>query len=203
MDLATKIIRNLTGADRTIRRDYLEHLVSASQADPEEESSGLFGMRLRRDTTFGAGKKMVDRVYRLFEPYAVELDHIIGPGGFKIACTPPEESSETINGEWPFRPPEILSYYRARFSTSRLSIVVRAHQNKVEFYLLPVEFIMMLSKAEDEYGPLMSFEAQETGAIVQWEVEQKPLTDERFERYCLLLFEYFVREHQRLLMQVS
>ncbi|MBX9696436.1 MAG: hypothetical protein K2Z81_28875, partial [Cyanobacteria bacterium] len=157
----------------------------------------------KRDTIFGASKKMVDRVYKLYEPYAVELDHIIGPGGFKIACTPPDDSSETINGEWPFRPPQILSYYRARFCTSRISVVVRAHENKVEFFLLPVEVTMMMSKAEDDYGPLMSFEANESAGIVHWTVENKPLTDERFERYCLLLFEYFVREHQRLLMQVS
>jgi hypothetical protein len=49
----------------------------------------------------------------------------------------------------------------------------------------------------------MVYNAKVFNGKVEWEVEGKPLTDERFERYCLLMFEYFVKESQEELMRAS
>ena len=200
MDLARRILRNLTG-EREIRSDYLESLAIASGGSTSQEESSFFGLRSKNDIAYSASKKMVERVYRLLEPYCVELDRMNGTRGLRIACTQPDELYETIEGEWPFKPPELLAFYRARFSTCRSSIVIRGHADRVDFFIIPSEFVMMMSKAEDSYGPLMTFDAVVLKSGVEWEVEDKPLSEERLERYCLLFFEHFIKEDRKEMMK--
>jgi hypothetical protein len=84
-----------------------------------------------------------------------------------------------------------------------MSLVLRGSDDRVEFYVLPVDQVMRMSAVEDQYGALMVYNAKVFNGKVEWEVEGKPLTDERFERYCLLMFEYFVKESQEELMRAS
>lgn len=202
-ELARKIISNFTSSGPRVRNDYLEHLKSRSLSLFGDNDSALFGMQSKRDVLRGASYKMVERVYHLLEPYVVELNRALEQYGVRIACTEPDETSEADDGEWPFKPPEIVNYYRARFSTSKLSVIVRAFEEKVEFFLLPVDQIMRLSIAEDEAGALMTFTAKIDGGMLDWEVEGKSLTDDRFERYCILLFDHFISQTQKELVKAS
>jgi hypothetical protein len=51
---------------------------------------------------------------------------------------------------------------------------------------------MGLSKTEDQHEPLMSFTCEVKNGQYNWEVEEKPLTEERLERYTLLIFEHLM-----------
>ena len=55
---------------------------------------------------------------------------------------------------------------------------------------------MGLSRVESQHPPIMSFNgrANPRTEFNEWEVEGKPLTSERLERYCLLLFNHLVEE---------
>jgi hypothetical protein len=146
---------------------------------------------------------MVERVYSLLQPYVLHVNEAVGASALAIASTPPDEILETTDGDWPVQPPHEVSYYRARFSTHSLSIVIRGAEDRVDFFVLPADQIMRLSKAEDAFGPLMTFKASLDSGNVVWEVEDKPLTDERFERYCLLLLDYFMKQTQEELARAS
>lgn len=200
-ELARRILHNLThGGTRNVRKDYVEHLTSKSIAFLKNYESGFFGIRaesgILRDSTF----EMVERIYHMLEPYVVQFNDAVGSGRLSIAATPPDENLEKSEGEWPFRPPQEMSFYRARFTTSSLSLVIRGFDDRVEFFVLPVELIMRQSNVEDDYGALMTYAARMESGKVEWEVEDKPLTDDRFERYCLLMLDYFVKLNQEVMV---
>jgi hypothetical protein len=204
-DLARKILRNLTsgGIDSSgVRKDYVEHLTNKSMAFLKSYEKG-FGIVNDDDLLRDATLRMVERTFNLLEPYVVHFNNAVDASQLCIAATAPDEILETVEGEWPFRPTQEVSFYRARFSTHNLSLVLRGSEDRVEFYVLPVEQVMRMSTVEDQFGALMFYQAKIFHGKVEWEVEGKPLTDERFERYCLLMFDYFVKQSAEELMRAS
>ncbi len=204
-DLARKILRNFTGGgseNSGIRKDYVEHLTNKSLAFLRSYDRG-FGLLSEDEILKDATLRLVEKTFNLLEPYVVHFNNSTGSSTLCIASTAPDEIIETVEGEWPFRPSQDISFYRARFSTHNLSLVIRGSEDRVEFFLLPVEQVMSLSKVEDDYGALMSFNTVIEGNKVDWVVEGKPLTDERFERYCLMTFDYFIKQSQDELVRAS
>lgn len=203
-DLARKILRNFTGGgseNAGVRKDYVEHLTNKSLAFLRSYDRG-FGLLSEHEIVKDATLRLVEKTFHLLEPYVVHFNNSAGTA-LCIASTSPDEIIETVEGEWPFRPSHDVSFYRARFSTHNLSLVIRGSEDRVEFFLLPVDQVMSLSKIEDDYGALMSFNSVIEGNKVDWVVEGKPLTDERFERYCLLTFDYFIKQSQDELVRAS
>jgi hypothetical protein len=131
--------------------------------------------------------EVLDRSFAVMEPYVDELNYRLGANEFRISCTAPAWVTESMGQHLANR-----TFYRARVSTCVLSVVMRAAENKVEFFVLPTSQIMALSAIEDRHRPLMQFTATANGAFIDWEVEGKPLTADRLERYCLLLFNYLL-----------
>jgi hypothetical protein len=140
-------------------------------------------------------RTVVETSFAAIEPYAAELNHKLARTEMRIACTAPDmvtEHTGNVNSRVE------TSYYRARISSKSFSIVIRGSGTTVNFYMLPVSLVMALSKSEDQFKPLMSFTATAHGAYLDWQVEGKPLTAERQERFCLLLFNHLLeqtREH--------
>jgi hypothetical protein len=204
-DLARKILRNFTygGSENSgVRKDYVEHLTNKSLAFLRSYERG-FGLLSEHDIVRDATLRLVERTYNLLEPYVVHFNNSMGATALRIACTSPDEIIETVEGEWPFRPSQEVSFYRARFSTHKLSLVIRGSEDRVEFFILPADQTMCASKIEDDFGALMSFNSVIDGGKVSWVVEGKPLTDERFERYCLLTFDYYIKQSQEELVRAS
>jgi hypothetical protein len=72
---------------------------------------------------------------------------------------------------------------------------VRGQHNKVDFFVLPVEQVMALTHVESQHVPLMTFSGEHNGVgLIDWQVEGKPLTSDRLERYCLHLFDHLIEQ---------
>ncbi|MDZ4832351.1 MAG: hypothetical protein SGJ27_00985 [Candidatus Melainabacteria bacterium] len=204
-DLARRILRNFThgGSESSgVRKDYVEHLTNKSIAFLRSYERG-FGLLSEDDVVRDATLRLVEKTFNLLEPYVVHFNSSVGASALLIASTSPDEIIETVEGEWPFRPSQDVSFYRARFSTHKLSLIIRGSEDRVDFFILPVDQVMSLSKTEDDFGALMSFNSVVEDNKVSWIVEGKPLTDERFERYCLLTFDYFIKQSQDELVRAS
>lgn len=187
--LAQKFISNIRR--RTVNRDLLDLMTRDSNAFIDEYRQMAASKQQEERALEASMQSIVDRSFASVEPYVEELNSKLGRSELHVACTFPEWVAEEV-GSGPNR--ERRSYYRARISTGRLAIVIRGSKGQVDFYILPVSFVMGLSKVEDLYFPLMSFAATQRGAFMDWEVEGKALTRERLERYCILLFNFLLEE---------
>ena len=106
-----------------------------------------------------------------------------------------EGIEEELDERWPYQSSRVVQVYRSRFASIDLCTTIKGFENQVEFYVLPAEYCISQALAEQEYGALMRFTCVDN----EWSVEGKPLTNERLERYCLLFFDYFVKENQKLI----
>lgn len=210
--LARLILKNHSTGSREFRQEYLDYLSDSSRefVSDLEQSSGSHGcsdqVRGEKDCH---PVDMLNRIYRLLEPYAIELNRMVARSGFTITCTAPTFSHEEFEGQWPYKSSKMVQIYRCRFASMVLSANVRVKDNDIGFYLIPSEHAIRQSEAEEEVGPLMLFSSYgdtrfsrfgDSGRALWW-VEGKPLTDDRFERYCLLFFDHFVKKSQKLALE--
>lgn len=185
--LAQKLISNLRKS--TIDNDVLTLMSREDETFFSEYQQMARARQAEEKTLQQSMHAIVDRSFGCIEPYIDELNSNAVAGEVTLAFTPPQRVTEQFGSNG-----ERKSFYRARVSTSKLSIVIRGGINIVEFFVLPAPLVMGFSTVEDRYEPLMKFTA--TGPIdaIEWEVEGKSLTTERLERYCLLLLNYLLEE---------
>lgn len=191
-ELAQQILGNYAETVAPVRRDVLANITSASSdflagrgRNPEPAISAPSSM----STSMTA---LVDRIFSILEPYVHELNQTFRATDLSITFTPPAVVNENVGYDALRRPSLVLSSYRCRISTSRLALVIRGREDHIDFFLLPVESVMGLSKVEDEHRPVMTFSAYAQSGVVYWEVENKPLTEERMERFILMTFEHLL-----------
>lgn len=190
-DLNQRIIENYRSSAQPVRRDYLEYLAqkSLSYADEldQKKNNQAPALNVEQNT-----KAIVDRIYSILEAYALELNKVGRARDLFISTTAPSRLEEVLEFDRSRQPTKSLTVYRARFSTNRLSLVIRGLGHLVEFFLLPGDRVIGLSRAEAEVSPLMIFQSEPSMAGLSWFVEAKPLTADRLERYSLLALEHLL-----------
>lgn len=185
--LAQKFIGNLR--KNTVDNEVL-NLMSREDETFFSEYQQMARARQAEERTIQLSmQSVVDQSFGCIEPYIEELNSNSLPGEVTLAFTPPQRVTEQFGSKG-----ERKTFYRARISTSKLSIVIRGATNIVEFFVLPAPLVMGFSTVEDRYEPLMKFSATGPAESIEWEVEGKSLTTERLERYCLLLLNYLLEE---------
>lgn len=189
--ISEQILGNYAESVSPIRKAFLENVTTASaeflatRGRPAQAAPIASNMSV-------AMTAVVDKIFSILEPYVRELNQTFRATDLSITSTPPSMVNETFDYDTMRRPSIVISSYRCRVSTSRLALVVRGREDRIEFFQLPVDRVMGLSKIEDQHQPLMVFCAEHRGGAIQWEVEGKPLTLERLERYVLLTFEHLL-----------
>jgi hypothetical protein len=191
-DLRKHYIENYRASTQPVRSDYLDYLAQktltwADELELKRESNSFIQQKEIQTTT-----AVVDRIYAVLDAYVLELNKVCRIRDLHVTTTHPGHSLEVLEFDRARQPIKSLSLYRARFSTSRLSLVVRGLADRVEFYLLPCDRVMGLTRAEAEVGALMVFESEVGMTAVSWSVEGKTLTDDRLERYSLLALEHLL-----------
>ena len=190
-NLAKLILKNHNTGSFGFRKDYFDHLkntTSYSESVKNEEQA----------TTTQLSQNciaLVNKIYGLLEPYTLELNQSIRDTRYTITPSPPAFVEEELDERWPYQSSRVVQVYRSRFASIDLCTTIKGFENQVEFYVLPAEYCISQALAEQEYGALMRFTCVDS----EWSVEGKPLTNERLERYCLLFFDYFVKENQKLI----
>jgi hypothetical protein len=136
---------------------------------------------------------VVNQTFTVMQSCAEELNDVLGPTELWISCTAPTSVTES----------ETISTFRGRISSNLVSIVIRGQNDRVDFLMMPADRVIGLSIAEKQYPPLMTFILGASGTKFSWQVEGKPLTEERLERYCVELFRFFVEETRAALKDRS
>jgi len=210
INLKQTIIDNYRSQSQNVRPDYLAYLTQKSLAYSDRVAQTEISAEQARAAIDQGTMVLVDRIFALLEPYTQEINRINRVKELHLTCVAPSRSSEALELDRSRRPSKSTCYYRSRFSTSKLSLVVRGLQGKIEFFIFAADRVMGLSNEEACHQPLMVFEAEiglrgnfDTGnqsqPLVSWTVEGKELTSDRFERFTLLALEHLIdRSHQEL-----
>lgn len=198
LDLNSRIIENYKQTTSSaVRSDYLDYLARKTLSFAEIQDQERLPKEAAQEKDIC--RAVVERIFGLLEPYTIELNRINKLKQLHITAVPPSATGEVLEYDRNRRPLRSVTYYRARFSTSRYSLVVRGLKNRVEFFILPADRVIGLTAAEAQLEPLMVF-ASEGGA---WWVEGKSLNTDRFERYSLLALEHLLDCTQEELLNTT
>ena len=210
INLKQTIIDNYRSQSQNVRPDYLAYLTQKSLAYSDRLAQTEISAEQARAAIDQGTMVLVDRIFALLEPYTQEINRINRVKELHLTCVAPSRSSEALELDRSRRPSKSTSYYRSRFSTSKLSLVIRGIQGKIEFFIIAADRVMGLSNEEACHQPIMVFEAEiclsgnfDTGnqsqPLISWAVEGKELTSDRFERFTLLALEHLIdRSHEEL-----
>lgn len=196
-DLSRQILSKHNRESTGFRRDYFEYLTKSSGCYAQISDTDIEIQKVQENSCLSEGVQLLNRVYGLLEPYTLELNRIVNDRSFTITATQPGFIQEESKEDWPYKASQMVQVYRCRFSSRSLSASIRLKENRLEFFILPAGQVIGLSDAEDEFGSLMFFEHRNVDG---WSVEGKTLTSDRMERYCLLFFEYFVKNSEKLII---
>lgn len=135
---------------------------------------------------------VVQRVFAVVDPCVAELNATVTLPDLKVSLTPPAVVTETLKYNAHREPIKSVSTFRGRISTSCLSVVIRGHGDVIDFYFLPADKVVGLSFAEEQYKPIMQFRAAFADRGIAWSVEGKPLSEQRLEKYSLIVFKHLI-----------
>lgn len=200
-ELAQQILVNYADSVTPLRRDFLKTMTSTSAEFLAQRQHRPVEPVYTPTSMSTSMSSLVDRIFNTLEPYIHELNQTFRATDLSITFTPPSVVNENFSVDSLRRPSVVVSSYRCRISTSCLALVIRGKEDRIDFYILPVEKVMGLSKTEDQHDPLMTFTANAQRGAIYWEVEQKPLTEERLEKYILLVFEHLMDETREELLR--
>jgi len=192
--LSEAILNNYKAHAQNIREDILEQITNESLAFLQKQSVRENYYRAVNAVMEDSMRSVVDEVFDTLEPYMTKMNIALAGTSLTVSFTQPSAVTEALSYDRSRQPLNTVTSYRARISTSRFSIVIKGKDAAVDFYFLPVEKVMGLTRIESEHKPIMSFTGTPNCGLIDWEVEGKPLTSERLERYCLLLFDFLIKE---------
>jgi hypothetical protein len=152
------------------------------------EQTGMQLSEAQRLAAFNqSGCRLIRRIYDALDLCAIQLNGVLGFSGLHIASTAPKHVCEVTRYSRTREPLETITYYRARLATPSWTLVMRAREEHVEFFMLPVSKVMGFSRVENAYGPMVTLTATMEGNDVVWEIDQKTLTPERERELCMVL----------------
>lgn len=192
--LSETILNNYRAHAQNIHQDILDHMTNESLQFLAKQEFKKNRKRAIETIMEESMRSVVDEVFDTLEPYMVKLNESLNGTALTISFTHPSDVTETLSFDRSRRPLTTMSSYRARICTNRYSLVIKGKDGAVDFYFLPVEQVMALTKIECEHTPIMTFTGTPNCGLIDWEVEGKPLTSERLERYVLLLLDYLIKE---------
>jgi hypothetical protein len=133
---------------------------------------------------------LVARMFTRMESYSLELNAYLGCLDLHTVATRAAHVREVTRYSKTRQPIETITYYRARIGTHTWSLVMRGREGRIEFFLLPVERVMGLSKTESLFEPIATIDAELIAELdtVEWIHEERPLSELREEELCMNLF---------------
>jgi hypothetical protein len=192
--LSEAILNNYKAHAQNMREDILEHITNESLAFLQKQAVKANYHRAVNAVMEDSMRSVVDEVFGTLEPYMTKKNIALAGTSLTVSFTQPGAVTEALSYDRSRQPLSTVTTYRARISTSRFSIVIKGKDSAVDFYFLPVEKVMGLTRIVSEHNPIMSFTGEPNCGLIDWQVEGKPLTSERLERYCLLLFDFLIKE---------
>jgi hypothetical protein len=150
------------------------------------------GMRLQQIERMAmlnaAGVELLNTIYQNLAMCAMELNNTLGFSELNIVMTAPQFVTEAVTFSKARQPLQVVTYYRARLATPTFSLVLRAKEGTMEFFVLPTIAVLGLSKMESAYPCVASLTANLENDTIEWEIDRKPLTGDRIKDLSMVIF---------------
>jgi len=158
------------------------------------QQKGVHLQQLYRDSMYKKGiEQLIDKIYGILQRYMFEFNQVAAGTELHVAGTISGDVTEVTRYNKLREAQETETYFRARLSTRLYSLVMRGKDDRVDFYLLPVNKVMALSKLESEFPPLTSIQVKITEQGMMWRMAQGVPPIDSLDELCMWLFSNLVQ----------
>lgn len=222
--LARQMDRKVGDPTWQIRRDSLseltEQIISTYQTGASQDRSHWVSQLAQDSVSYVSGlrnsqkqraseeinlqkstEEIVQKAFLLLRTYAFEFNNAVGLSELHVTCTKPDMVTEVTRYSQRREPIESVTNYRARISTRFFSLVVRGNEGTVEFYLIPVQKVIGMSKAELAYRPVARLMGSLNEEQPLWMIGDQELTSDKLEVLLSDLFKELVEYSRQFITQ--
>jgi hypothetical protein len=159
------------------------------------DQKGVELQKLYRDSVYKKGiETLIDKIFGLLQRYTFEFNQIAAGTDLHVSGTISGDVTEVLRFNKMREAEETQTFFRARLSTRLYSLQLRGKDDCVEFYLLPANKAMALSKTESEYRPICRIQVRITEQGMMWRMENGVPAVESMEELCMWLFSNLINE---------
>lgn len=172
-------------------RQWLSCLAGPSEWLQSENESGAAHPDAARQTY-----ALCCNLFEFLGNYVQQFNAFNGLVNSKITLTPPSEVTERRMSDGQWRKVEQVSYLRWRASTRALSISCRARDAVIEFFLIPISDVMLLSGGEQPFRQRLKLELSRHEDSWVWTSERLPAAADDLRVHMRQLLKELVRSTQ-------
>lgn len=177
------------------RNRFLSRIASDSKGFIEEQKQIRIREKQEETLCTSSMAAMMEHVFEVLKSYSYELNNALGFGPLHVAATNPQQVTEVVKFNKLRQAEETVTFYRARLSTGSHSLVLRGDKNGIQFFVIPVERVMGLSKQESNFAPAIKICTRMVAGTVIWQTDGgAPLSSQRLEVLCMNLFQRLIED---------
>ncbi len=157
------------------------------------EKRGIDLQQIYRESIYKKGvETLIDKIYGLLQRYQFEFNQVAGGTELHVSGTISGDVTEVTRANKMREAQETKTYFRARLSTRSHSLVLRGKDDAIDFYLIPVNKVMALSKSEVDYKPLTRIQVKISELGMMWRMSDGNPAVDSLDELCMWLFSHLI-----------
>ena len=140
---------------------------------------------------------LVDKMFQDLRWFAHEYNKVAHGTPLQISSSILGEVTEVVRINSKREAEETSTYFRARLSNRRHSLIVRGGGSKIEFFIVPVDQAMAGSIVETGYFPFATVAVKIGEAGLNWRLQDSTFNPASIDELCMWMFSEFVDTTRR------
>jgi len=137
---------------------------------------------------------LIDKIFGLLQRYMFEFNQIAAGTDLQVTGTISGDVTEVLRYNQLREVEETKTFFRARVSTRYFSLTIRGAESSVQFYLVPTNMVMALSKIEKQYKPIATMQVKISEQGMMWRMKEAVPPLDSLDELCMWLFSNLVQE---------
>jgi hypothetical protein len=159
------------------------------------EQRGVHLQQIYRESIYKKGlETLIDKIYGLLQRFTWEFNQVAGGTELHVSSTISGDVTEVTRYNKLREAMETETYFRARLTTRYMSLIVRGKDDAVDFFLVPTNKVMALSRTESEYKSMARIQVKITADGMMWRMENGVPPIDSLDELCMWLFSRLVAE---------
>ncbi|MBU6453925.1 MAG: hypothetical protein KGS72_19255 [Cyanobacteria bacterium REEB67] len=186
------------GVERSARvMDWMENLKAESERFLFSRRDDLLEDELKATMYRTAISYLVDRMFQDLRWFAHEYNKVAHGTPLQISSSILGEVTEVVRMNSKREAEETSTFFRARLSNRRHSLIVRGGGNKIEFYIVPVAQALAGSVMETGYLSFATVLVKINEAGLNWRLLDSNYEPGSIDELCMWMFSEFVDTTRR------
>jgi len=181
------------GVERSDRvLNWMDNLKQESERYIHARRDDLLEDELKANMYRSAISYLVDKMFQDLRWFAHEYNKVAHGTPLQISSSILGEVTEVVRVNSKREAEETATFFRARLSNRKHSLVLRGGANRIDFYIVPVAQVMAMSLLETGYEPVASIAVRVTEAGVVWKLINNSFKPDTLDDLCMWMFSEFV-----------